>query len=85
MELEYSQITEMAFTMGGEGFEDFAEAGIVELMVDKERGEDELVAMAIETNDRDSDPDEEDSEPVTFSAREILINASLNMRRSINI
>ncbi|XP_017789938.1 PREDICTED: tigger transposable element-derived protein 1-like [Habropoda laboriosa] len=52
LEHEYSQITEMAHTMGGKGFEDFAEADIVELMADKELDEDDLVDMVNETNDR---------------------------------
>ncbi|XP_017797049.1 PREDICTED: tigger transposable element-derived protein 1-like, partial [Habropoda laboriosa] len=52
LEHEYSQITEMAHTTGGEGFEDFAEADIVELMAGKELDEDDLVDMVNETNDR---------------------------------
>ncbi|KAG7196833.1 hypothetical protein KM043_017594 [Ampulex compressa] len=72
---------EMAHTIGGEGFEDFAEADIVELMEDKELDEDDLVDMVNETNDRGSDPDEEESEPVAFTAK--VIREGLELGRKL--
>nr|XP_012151876.1 PREDICTED: tigger transposable element-derived protein 1-like [Megachile rotundata] len=81
LEHEYSQIMEMAHTIGGEGFEDFAEADIVELMEDKELDEDDLVDMVNETNDRGSDPDEAESEPVAFTAK--VIREGLELGRKL--
>ncbi|GIX86991.1 hypothetical protein CEXT_78691 [Caerostris extrusa] len=68
---------EMAHTMRTEGFEDFAEADIVQLMTDNELDEDDSVGMVNYTNDRDRgipkiDPNEEEREPVAFTAKIIL-------------
>ncbi|GIY97679.1 hypothetical protein CEXT_527881 [Caerostris extrusa] len=56
----------MTHRMEGEGFEDFGEADFVELMEDKELDENDLDDMVNETNDRDRDPDEEESQPIAF-------------------
>lgn len=81
LEHEYSQITEIAHTIGGEGFEDFVEADVVELMADKELDENDLVDMVNGTNTRDSDPDEEESDPVAFTAK--VIREGLGLGRKL--
>lgn len=82
LEHEYSQITELAHTIGGEGFEDLAEADIEEIMADEELDEDDLVNMIHETNkrDEDNDSDEEQSEPVAFTARVISVGLELGRK-----
>lgn len=73
LEHEYSQITELAHALGGEGFEDIAEADIKELMADEELNEDDLLNMVDETNTIDSEDDinEEESKPSAFTAKKI--------------
>ena len=46
---EYSQIVQMAHSLGGEGFDDFTDDDIAELMADKELSEDDLVNLVCES------------------------------------
>ncbi|GFQ72212.1 tigger transposable element-derived protein 1 [Trichonephila clavata] len=55
LEQEYSQIIELAHSLGGEGFEDLSEADIIEIMADKEICEDELIDMVNITSENESD------------------------------
>ncbi|GFT13151.1 tigger transposable element-derived protein 1 [Nephila pilipes] len=55
LEQEYSQIIELAHSLGGEGFEDLSEADIIEIMADKEICEDDLIDMVNITSENESD------------------------------
>ncbi|GFQ87580.1 tigger transposable element-derived protein 1 [Trichonephila clavata] len=55
VEQEYSQIIELAHSLGGEGFEDLNEADIIEIMADKEICEDELIDMVNITSENERD------------------------------
>ncbi|GFQ91990.1 tigger transposable element-derived protein 1 [Trichonephila clavata] len=55
LEQEYSQIIELAHSLGGEGCEDLSEADIIEIMADKEICEDELIDMVNITSENESD------------------------------
>ena len=59
--------------MGGEGFDDFTDDDIAELMADKELSEDDLVNLVCESECDKSD--EEELVPVTFTAK--VISAKL--------
>lgn len=82
IEQEYSQITALAYAIGGEGFEDLSEADIEEIIADEELNEDDLINMIHETNkhDEDNDSDEEQSEPVEFTARIISVGLELGRK-----
>ncbi|GIY90082.1 hypothetical protein CDAR_231661 [Caerostris darwini] len=67
----------MTQVMGGEGFEDFAEADIVELTPDKELDEHDLIDMVNETTDRSRDP-----KLVAFTAK--IIREGLEFGRKMN-
>ncbi|XP_066251421.1 tigger transposable element-derived protein 1-like [Euwallacea similis] len=84
LEHECSQIIQLAHTIGGEGFENLAEADIEEIMADEELNEDELVNMIHETNKHDEkyDSDEEQSEPVAFTARVISVGLEMGKKLS---
>lgn len=66
---EYSQIVQMAHSLGGEGFDDFTDDDIAELMADKELSEDDLVNLVCESESDKSD--KEELVPVTFTAKVI--------------
>ncbi|UYV68171.1 hypothetical protein LAZ67_5003240 [Cordylochernes scorpioides] len=66
---KYSQIVQIAHSLGGEGFDDFTDGGIAELMADKELSEDDLVNLVCESESDKSD--EEELVPVTFTAKVI--------------
>ncbi|UYV83478.1 hypothetical protein LAZ67_23001151 [Cordylochernes scorpioides] len=66
---EYSQIVQMANSLDGEGFDDFTDGDIAELMADKELSEDDLVNLFFESESDKSD--EEELVPVTFTAKVI--------------
>ncbi|GFS40245.1 tigger transposable element-derived protein 1 [Nephila pilipes] len=55
LEQEYSQIIELAHSLGGEGFEDLSEADIIEIMKDKEICENDLIDMVNITSENESD------------------------------
>ncbi|GFS38285.1 tigger transposable element-derived protein 1 [Nephila pilipes] len=55
LEQEYSQIIELAHSLGGEGFEDLSEADMIEIMADKEICEDDLIDMVNITSENESD------------------------------
>ncbi|GFU01250.1 tigger transposable element-derived protein 1 [Nephila pilipes] len=55
LEQEYSQIIELAHSLGGEGFEDLSESDIIEIMADKEICEDDLIDMVNITSENESD------------------------------
>ncbi|MDI4567790.1 MAG: hypothetical protein E7Y34_01775 [Mycoplasma sp.] len=76
LECEYSQITKLAQTVVGEGFEDLAQAYIKGIMVDEELNEDELVNMIHETNKHDEDQ----SEPAAFTAKVISVGLELGRK-----
>ncbi|GIY52067.1 uncharacterized protein CDAR_611611 [Caerostris darwini] len=76
-----TEYEEMAHTMAGEGLEDFAEAHNAKLMADNELDENDLVGRVNETNNRDRDLDEEESESVGFTAK--VIGEGLESRRKL--
>lgn len=66
---DYSQTVQLAHSLGGEGLDDFTEEDITELVANKEQSEDDLTNMINETNDCDNDPDEDELESATFTAK----------------
>lgn len=75
---EYSQIVQMAHSLGGEGFDDFTDDDIAELMADKELSEDDLVNLVCESESDKSD--EEELVPVTFTAKVIREGLALGRK-----
>ena len=76
---EYSQIVQMAHSLGGEGFGDFTDDDIAELMADKELTEDDLVNLVCKSECDKSDVEE--LVPVTFTAK--VIREGLALRRTL--
>ncbi|UYV62968.1 hypothetical protein LAZ67_2002670 [Cordylochernes scorpioides] len=68
----------MAHPLGGEGFDDFTDGDIAELMADKELGEDDLVNLVFESEFDKSD--EEEFVPVTFTAKVIREGLALGRK-----
>ncbi|UYV71214.1 hypothetical protein LAZ67_8002211 [Cordylochernes scorpioides] len=75
---EYSQIVQMAHSLSGEGFDDFTDGDIAELMADKELSEDDLVNLVCESESDKSD--EEELVPVTFTAKVIREGLALGRK-----
>ncbi|UYV83997.1 hypothetical protein LAZ67_X000848 [Cordylochernes scorpioides] len=75
---EYSQIAQMAHSLGGEGFDDFTDGDIAELMTDKELSEDDLGNLVCESESDKSD--EEELVPVTFTAKVIREGLALGRK-----
>ena len=75
---EYSQIVQMAHSLGGEGFDDFTDDDIAELMADKELSEDDLVNLVCKSESDKSD--EEDLVTVTFTAEVIRVGLVLGRK-----
>ncbi|UYV69405.1 hypothetical protein LAZ67_6003482 [Cordylochernes scorpioides] len=75
---EYSQIVQMAHSLGGEGFNDFTNGDIAELMADKELSEDDLINLVCESESDKSD--EEELVPVTFTAKVIREGLALGRK-----
>ncbi|XP_056631461.1 zinc finger protein 585A-like [Diorhabda sublineata] len=72
---EYRQ---MAHSLGGEGFDDFTDDDIAELMPDKELSENDLVNLVCESESDKSD--EEELVPVTFTDKVIREGFSLGRK-----
>ncbi|XP_067135124.1 tigger transposable element-derived protein 1-like [Centruroides vittatus] len=77
---EYSQIVQLVHSLGGEGFDDFTEGDIAELVADKELSEDDLINMVDESSDCDNDPNEEEFESVVFTAKVICEELKLGKK-----
>ncbi|XP_071056464.1 tigger transposable element-derived protein 1-like [Onthophagus taurus] len=73
-----SYSVQMAHSLGGEGFDDFTEDDIAELMADKELSEDDLVNLVCESVSDKSD--EEELVPVTFTAKVIREGLALGRK-----
>ncbi|UYV66899.1 TTC14 [Cordylochernes scorpioides] len=69
----------MAHSLGGEGFDDFTDGDIAELMADKELSEDGLVNLVCESESDKSD--EEELVPVAFTAK--VIREGLTLGRKL--
>ena len=70
VEDEYSRIIELAHSLGGEGFDDLANADIQELMVDHGLDEDDLVNMVHVIDDSDSSINAQE-ESVVLTAKNV--------------
>ena len=68
----------MAHSLGGEGFDDFTDDNIAELMADKELSEDDLVKLICESKSDKSD--EEELVPVAFTAKVIREGIALGRK-----
>lgn len=68
----------MAHSLGGEGFDDFTDDDIAELMANKELSEDDLVNLVCESESDKSD--EEELVPVTFTAKVIREGLALGRK-----
>ena len=68
----------MAHSLGGEGFDDFTDDDIAELMADKELSEDDLVNLVCESESDKSD--EEELVPVTFTTKVIREGLALGRK-----
>ncbi|UYV65765.1 TUBGCP3 [Cordylochernes scorpioides] len=73
-----SQIVQMVHSLDGEGFDDFTDGDIAELMADKELSEDDLVNLVCESESDKSD--EEELVPVTFTAKVIREGLALGRK-----
>ncbi|UYV61472.1 TIGD1 [Cordylochernes scorpioides] len=78
LEYENVKIVQMAHSLGGEGFDDFTDGDIAELMADKELSEDDLVNLVCESESDKSD--EEELVPVTFTAKVIREGLALGRK-----
>ena len=68
--VEYSNIIDLAYEVGGEGFDDLASGDIEELLSDKALSNDEIIDFAIQTPDL-QEISEDDAEVTTLNANQI--------------
>lgn len=79
LDYEYFLIMELACTIG-EVFKDLGKTEIVEVMADKGLDDYDFFNIVNETKDCENYPDEEESEPVAFTAK--VIHEVLNLPKT---
>lgn len=81
LEQQYSEIINLANSIGGEGFDDFSETDILQLMADEELDAGDLVDMVNQQSQTVNDAEEENAERVDLTTK--TITEGLEMGRKL--
>lgn len=82
LEQQYSQIINLANSIGGEGFDDFSETDILQLMTDEELDAGDLVDMVNQQSQTVNDAEEKNAETVDLTTK--IITEGLEMGRKLS-